>query len=105
MDSNKKVKVTVVIKSVSDHRDIEITKNNNGDGFLEMNQLNRLLEKISADGDEQDLDKILHLLNATKTSNEVMASALVDAGREDLFDEKVNTINAVDEIINQIVNL
>jgi hypothetical protein len=104
MEPNKKVKVTVVIRSVSDHKDKELA-NNNGDGYLVMNHLTRTFEKLATKEEEQDVEAILRILEATKTSNEVMASALADVGREDLFDEKVTTNKAVDEIINQIVKL
>jgi hypothetical protein len=100
---NKKVKVTVVVKCVSDQQDKELA-NNNGDGYLVLKHLQRLMGKMSEKNDDEDTDNVLRVLDAELLSSEVMASALADVGRDDLFDEKVQTVKAIDAIVKQIKN-
>jgi hypothetical protein len=104
MEPNKKVKVSVIIKYVSDKQS-DTTAKKDSDGYLALNQIMKLLGGVSTKNDDEDKEKILHLLDASKLSNEIMASALIDTNCEDLFDEKVETIKSIDEIINKIKNL
>jgi hypothetical protein len=103
MESNRKIKVSVIIKYVGDKQD-KATADKDADGMLTFSEVRRVLNAVSLKNDEEDKELILHLLRATKTSSEVMANAFIDAGRDDLFDEKVKTIEAVNEIITQINN-
>lgn len=104
MEPSKKIKVSVIVKYVADKQDKELA-DKNGDGYLALSQVKKALDAISLKSDEEDREKVLHLLDAAKRSNEVMASALIDIDREDLFDDKVMTIDAIDEIINKIKSI
>lgn len=103
MESNKKINVRIIIKKVSDRQDHEIA-NNNGDAYLMMNQIRKILDAVSLKSDEQDKDKVIRLLNAAKLSNEIMADAYIDIDRTDLWEDKLNTINAINDIIKTINN-
>ena len=99
METGRKIKVSVVIRRV----DAEQT-NDNTDKSSVLNNLKDLLNKVASD-DEVDKKDLLHLINASKLSNEILADAYVDVNREDLFDAKIESISALDKIINQINNL
>lgn len=104
MESNKKIKVSVIVKHVTDRQDKELA-NANGDAYTVMNQIRKLFDAVSLKNDEEEKETVLRLLNASKLSNEVMADAFAAVDREDLFDEKTNSISAVDEIIKIINNI
>ena len=101
--NSDKIRVSVIIKYVSDKQDKEIT-NKDGDEYTVLNQIKKLFGEEPSDDEEEDKETVLRLLTASKLSNEIMASALADANREDLFDEKVETIESIQGIINQIIN-
>lgn len=104
MEPIKKIKVSIVVKKVSDRQDKEIAENN-GDAYLVMNQIRKLLDAVRLKNEEEDKEVVIKLLNAAKLSNEVMANAFAEIDRDDLFGEKYNTITAIDEIIETINNL
>ena len=101
MESDRKIKVTVLIKAVDDKQTKEIAHT---DEYRVLHQISRLIKGLSADQDEVDKEPLLHLLNASKLSNEIMADAFVDINREDLFDQKIKSINTIDEIIKLLNN-
>ena len=103
MEPNKKIRVSVVVKYVSDKQDKDII-NKESDGYLALDQLKRLINDFSK-GDEEEKEDVLSLLRATRTSNEVVANALINVDRADLFEDKLQTIKNIDEIINQILSL
>ncbi|MBE3085872.1 MAG: hypothetical protein IMZ64_06615 [Bacteroidetes bacterium] len=103
MEPNKKIRVSVVVKYVSDKQDKDII-NKESDGYLALDQLKRLISDFSK-GDEEEKEDVLSLLRATRTSNEVVANALINVDRADLFEDKLQTIKNIDEIINQILSL
>ena len=103
MDSTKTLKVSVVIKKVTDRQDKELA-DSNGDAYAALDQFKKLFGVVVRDKDEEKKDTILNLLAAARLSNEVMANAFIDIDRIDLFDEKANTVKAIDGIINQINN-
>jgi hypothetical protein len=100
MDTNRKINVTVVIKKV---RNIERdTYNDNKVGTLV--NIENLLEKFEHTNEDIELKDLLHLLNASKQSHEIMADAYADVNREDLFDGEIESNDTIDEIINLINN-
>lgn len=103
MESGKKVKVSIIVKRVADLQDKELT-NSNGDAYLTLNYIKKLLYAVSLKSDEEDKEIVLDFLNAAIFSNEIMANAFAKIGREDLFNEKMATIEAIEQIINQINN-
>jgi hypothetical protein len=102
MDSNRKVKVTVLIKAVDKKQTKDIAHT---DEYRVLHQVARLFKEVSKDEDEVDINTILHLLKASKVSNEILADAFCDVEREDLFNEKLKSISTIDEIINIINNI
>lgn len=102
METGRKIKVSVVIRRIDTEQDTVTNKSD--DSFTTLNSLKELLNKV-ADKDEVDKKDLLHLINASKLSNEILADAYVDVNREDLFDAKLKSISALDKIINQINNL
>jgi hypothetical protein len=104
MEPIKKIRVSIVLKSVSDQQDKAIT-NADGDAITALSTIKKTLDALATKNDEEEKGTILHLLSASKLSQEVMASAFAEVNREDLFEEKFNTISSIDAIINQINNL
>jgi malonyl CoA-acyl carrier protein transacylase len=104
MEPTRKIKVSIVVKQVTDKQDIEIA-DRNSDGYLVLAGVKRALDSFNNPADEESSDKILRVLDAAKLSNEIMASALIDVDREDLFNEKVDTIRSIDDIIKFINTL
>jgi hypothetical protein len=102
MDTDKKIKVTVLIKAVDSKQTKEIEHT---DEYRVLHQVKRLFKEVSGEADEVGKEEILHLLNASKLSNEIMADAFINVNREDLFDDKIKSILTIDEIINQINNI
>lgn len=98
MDSNKKIKVSVVIRKVADHQQLEKSRT---DSYNVLEDIKSLFGKLS---DEEEKEDVTKLLRASKRSNEILADAFADVNREDLFNEKLDSIKIIDEIINQISN-
>jgi malonyl CoA-acyl carrier protein transacylase len=104
MEPTRKIKVSIVVKQVTDRQDIEIA-DKNSDSYLVLTGVKRTLDSFNNPADEESSEKILRVLDAAKLSNEIMASALIDVDREDLFNEKVDTIRSIDDIIKFINTL
>ena len=103
MGSDKKIKVSIVIKKVTDRQDMELN-DSNADAYTVLDQIKKLFGTVTMNKDEEEKDTVLNLLAAARLSNEVMADAFIDINRIDLFEEKANTVRAINEIINQINN-
>jgi hypothetical protein len=101
MDPSKKIRVRILVKQVSDRQDEELKKAN-GDAYTVLNELRKLLSSMTLLKDEENKDVVLNHLNAAKFANEIMANSYANLNRIDLFNEKVATITAIDDIINQI---
>jgi hypothetical protein len=103
--ANQKIKVSVVIKYIDDkYENLSEDKQDRDEGLV-LDQMALLLNSLSIENDDEDKEKIVRLLGRFKFANEILADALIDADREDLFDEKLCTIESVDDIIKQIKNL
>jgi len=105
MESEKKVRISVVIKYVTDKHEAIPVEDLGRDKSFTLDQLATLLNSFSSKQDEEPKEKVVALLGNFKYANEILANALIDADREDLFDEKLDTIESVDDIIKQIQNL
>jgi len=102
MESNRKIKVSIVIKRVSDEKSKTLIGK---DENVTLQTIEKILKAINSKNDEESVDKLLNVLGASKLSNEVMASALADVNEEDLFNEKIDSIMSIDEIIKFINSL
>jgi hypothetical protein len=104
MESTKKIKVSILIKFISDKTDKELSDHNT-DGFLALSQIRGLLNAVSLKKDEEDSDTVLNLLKTARLSNEIMADKFLDIDREDLFWERMKIIDSINEVINLINTL
>jgi hypothetical protein len=104
MEPTRKVTVSIVVKRITDTQEHRAA-NRASNQYMELQSVKNILNSISETNKEEDLSKVLRILSAAKHSNEVMATALIDADREDLFDEKVETIHTIDDIIKFINTL
>jgi hypothetical protein len=98
--ANQKVKVSVIVKYI-DEKNTNLSEYNTDKG-LTLDQLTLLLSDLSQKNDDEDKEKLVALLGRFKFANEILADALIDADREDLFEEKLDTIESVDDIIKLI---
>jgi hypothetical protein len=99
MATDRKVRISVVIRQTN-------TKQSHvhcdSDAYNVLDEIKKLIGKMSPNDDEVDTDSVIHLLKASKLSNEIMADAFIDVERSDLFESKIESIAALDELINQI---
>ena len=100
MESDRTVKISVIIKKVKD-----IDPENEDNKICTLSSIRDLLERVSEENDESRLLDVIHLLNASKRSNEIMADAFCEVNREDLFSEKMESNDIIDNIIYQIINI
>lgn len=100
MESDRTIKISVIIKKVK-----EINPENEDNKIYTLSSIKDLLERVSEKGDESKLLDIIHLLNASKKTNEIMGDAFCDVNREDLLNEKMESNDILDNIINQIINI
>jgi hypothetical protein len=104
MESNKVIKVSIVVKHITDNMDVEIA-DKNSDGYLVLAGVKRALDSFNNPADVEQSERVLRVLDAAKLSNEIMASALIDVDREDLFNEKIATIDSIDDLIKFVKTL
>jgi copper homeostasis protein CutC len=105
MESPRLVKISVIVKHVTDQQDEAILHDKNSDAYLVLAGVKRVLDSMSVTKEEESVDKLVRVIDAAKLSNEVMASALIDVDREDLFNEKIETIKSLDDVIKLINTL
>jgi hypothetical protein len=102
MDSDRKIKVSVVIRKVVDRQDT-CKADNEADAFFVLDNIKHLLNKTAVKSDDICVKDALCLLEASKLSNEIMADAFIDVDREDLLEQKIKSIDTIEDIINQII--
>jgi hypothetical protein len=101
MESDKKIKVHIVLKCIDNKRTNRgQIVNTTEDNVLQ--QLKDLFTSVSGGKDEVETKDILRLLSASKLANESMADAFANINCEDLFDHKMDDVSIIEDIIKQI---
>lgn len=102
METNRKIKVSVIIRKVDDSLD-KCKNDNEADAFFTLDTIKKLLTKTSVGSEDISAEDTVCLLKASKLSNEIMADAFIDINREDMLEQKIKTISTIDDLINQII--
>ena len=100
---DKKIKLNVVIKFIGERQDkvTELDKFDS-DQFIALAGVRRTVNAYGLKEEEVEKDKVVKLLEAAKWSEEIMANAFIDAERDDLFEDKMKSVNILDEIMNLV---